>query len=214
MRSRLHSWCFCGNRMSDNRSRSPQARRSPPRRSSRSPPRREGGAPGEKKLFVGGLSWSTTDESLRRAFEQYGTVSEARVVLDRDSGRSRGFAFVNFASEADGQTAIQRMDGQELDGRTIRVTESTGAGRGGGGPRRDGGGRDGGRDGGYGGRRDDRGGREDRGGYGGGGYGGRDGGRDGGYGGGRDASRDSGYDRGYGGARESRGGYGGDAPRY
>lgn len=90
------------------------------------------------KLFVGGLSWDTTDESLKEAFERFGAVSEAKVILDRDTGRSRGFGFVTFDSDADGETANQEMDGATIDGRSVRVNEAQDR-RGGGGDRRGGG---------------------------------------------------------------------------
>ena len=77
-----------------------------------------------KKLFVGGLAWATTDDSLRVAFEAFGAVSEAKVVLDRDTGRSRGFGFVSFDDDDAADTAMQEMDGKELDGRQIRVNEA------------------------------------------------------------------------------------------
>ena len=98
-----------------------------------------------KKLFVGSLSWNTTDEGLRRAFEKFGEVLEAKVIKDRDTDRSRGFGFVSFANPKDAMDAMQGMDGQELDGRTIKVNEAqererTGGGGGGGGPRGGGGG--------------------------------------------------------------------------
>ena len=76
------------------------------------------------KLFVGGLSWDTTDSSLRTAFEQYGEVREARVVLDRDTGRSRGFAFITFENSMDAQQAMESMNLEMLDGRRIRVNEA------------------------------------------------------------------------------------------
>jgi cold-inducible RNA-binding protein len=107
-----------------------------------------------KKLFVGGLSWNTTDETLRAAFEPFGTVTEAKVITERDSGRSRGFGFVTFESADAGQQAIEEMDDAELDGRRVRVNEAQ--------ERRDGGGGGGGG-----------GGRGGRGGRGGGGGGGR-----------------------------------------
>ncbi|ACY15940.1 RNA recognition motif domain-containing protein [Haliangium ochraceum] len=121
------------------------------------------------KIFVGGLSWDTDDSSLRAAFERFGAVTEAKVITDRDTGRSRGFGFVTFAESGQAAAAIEEMDGVELDGRNIRVNEAQERSRGGGG---------GGGGGGY------------RGGGGGGGGGGRDGGRrrggrDGGGGGGR-----------------------------
>ncbi|KAL3327055.1 hypothetical protein AABB24_037641 [Solanum stoloniferum] len=73
------------------------------------------------KLFVGGISWNTNDNSLQEAFSKYGEVVEARIIYDRESGRSRGFGFVTFNSSEDASAAIQALDGQELDGRTIRV---------------------------------------------------------------------------------------------
>ena len=115
------------------------------------------------KLFVGGLSWGTDDTSLRDAFTSFGEVVEARVITDRDTGKSRGFGFVNFANDEDAKKAVTSMDGQELEGRNVRVNfaneRPSGGSRGYGG-------------GGYGG------------GGGGGGYGGGGGG---GYGGGQDA---------------------------
>ena len=94
-----------------------------------------------KKLFVGGLSWDTRDDGLRQAFEPFGDVQEAKVITDRDTGRSRGFGFVTYQEEADAQNAMQEMDGKMLDGRTIRVNEARdqgprGGGGGGGGARR------------------------------------------------------------------------------
>ena len=96
------------------------------------------------KLFVGGLSWDTTDETLRAAFAAFSEVTEARVITDRDTGRSRGFGFVTLTTAEAVQTAIAKLDGTTLDGRTIRVNEaqerSGGEGRsGGGGGRREGG---------------------------------------------------------------------------
>jgi len=102
------------------------------------------------KIFVGGLSWDTDDQSLNAAFSQFGAVTEAKVISDRDTGRSRGFGFVTFAAPADAQTAIAEMDGAELDGRTIRVNQAEDKPRGGGGG--GGGGGRGGRGGGRGGR--------------------------------------------------------------
>ena len=84
------------------------------------------------KLFVGGLSWDTDDNSLREAFLTYGDVTEAKVILDRDSGRSRGFGFVTMADSASAASAAAAMDGQSLDGRTIRVNEAEEKSRGGG----------------------------------------------------------------------------------
>ncbi len=77
-----------------------------------------------KKLFVGNLSWNTRDESLFEAFAQFGEVTDAKVITDRETGRSRGFGFVTFADEQAGQDAMSAMDGQELDGRPIRVNEA------------------------------------------------------------------------------------------
>jgi RNA recognition motif-containing protein len=73
------------------------------------------------RLFVGGLSWNTSDGDLRQAFETYGTVDDAKVITDRESGRSRGFGFVTFADAEDASDAIEKMNGTELDGRTINV---------------------------------------------------------------------------------------------
>jgi RNA recognition motif-containing protein len=77
-----------------------------------------------KKLFIGGLSWDTTDEGLRGAFEKFGEIVEARVIADRDTGRSRGFGFVSFADDAAANRALEEMNGTELDGRNIRVDEA------------------------------------------------------------------------------------------
>ncbi|KAK4790307.1 hypothetical protein SAY86_017611 [Trapa natans] len=74
------------------------------------------------KLFIGGLSFGTDDHSLRDAFSSFGEVVEARVILDRDTGRSRGFGFVNYSSDESASSALQAMDGQELQGRNIRVS--------------------------------------------------------------------------------------------
>ena len=88
-----------------------------------------------KKLFVGGVSWSTTDASLRTAFETHGEVLDASVITDRDTGRSRGFAFVTMADADGAQRAIAELDGALLDGRSVRVNEAEEKSRGGGGPR-------------------------------------------------------------------------------
>ena len=77
-----------------------------------------------KKLFVGGLSWDTTDAGLLKAFASYGEITEAKVITDRDTGRSRGFGFVTFAQNEDATTAISKMDGTNLDGRAIKVNEA------------------------------------------------------------------------------------------
>ncbi|TVR02109.1 MAG: RNA-binding protein [Deltaproteobacteria bacterium] len=80
------------------------------------------------KLFVGGLAWATDSDGLRQAFEAYGEVTEAVVISDRETGRSRGFGFVTFANEADGRTALEAMNGVELDGRTIKCDEANSPG--------------------------------------------------------------------------------------
>jgi len=145
------------------------------------------------RLYVGNLSFQTTEDSLRAAFGGDGRqVTEVKIMLDRDTGRSRGFAFVEMANDQDAQGAIQAMNGYDLDGRPLKVNEAQ--------PRQDGGGR-GGFGGGGGGGRGGYGGGGSRGGYGGGGGGGR-----GGYGGGGGGGR-GGYGGGGGGG--GRGGYGG-----
>jgi len=79
-----------------------------------------------KKLFVGSLAWATTDDSLREFFSQFGEVSEASVVYERDNPRrSRGFGFVTFENDEEADKAIAEADGKELDGRAITVSEST-----------------------------------------------------------------------------------------
>lgn len=100
-----------------------------------------------KKLFVGGLSWDTTDATLHDFFTKVGSVLSAAVIMDRYSGKSKGFGFVEMSSEAEAEKAIQELNGQELDGRKIAVTEArpqqprennySGGGGGGGYPRRD-----------------------------------------------------------------------------
>ncbi len=75
----------------------------------------------ENKLFVGGLAWATNDEGLRKAFEEFGTIEEANVVCERDTGRSRGFGFVTFETEDGAKAAQEAMHGQEIDGRQLRV---------------------------------------------------------------------------------------------
>src|SRR5271157_1443502 len=101
-----------------------------------------------KKLFVGGLSWGTTDEGLHGAFSKFGEIAEAKVITDRETGRSRGFGFVTFVSDESAASAIGEMNGAELDGRTIKVNEAEDkgprAGGGGGGGRGYGGSRGGG----------------------------------------------------------------------
>jgi RNA recognition motif-containing protein len=95
-----------------------------------------------RKLYVGGLSFDTTDAELRTFFEQAGSVESASVVSDRFSGRSKGFGFVEMATAAEARTAIQELNGKILDGRTLTVDEARppqqrgGGGGGGGGGQR------------------------------------------------------------------------------
>jgi cold-inducible RNA-binding protein len=89
------------------------------------------------RLFVGNLSFSTTDEGLRGAFPG---ATSAKVITDRESGRSRGFGFVEFGTDEEAARAIQECDGRDLDGRTIRVNEAEQKSRGGGGGGHGGGG--------------------------------------------------------------------------
>ncbi len=128
-----------------------------------------------KNIFVGSLAWGTTSEGIEQAFAQYGVVTSAKVISDRETGRSKGFAFVEM--ESGGDEAIKALNGSDMDGRQIVVNEArpreersggSGGGYGGGG-----GGRSGGGGGGYG-----------------GGGGGRSGGGGGGYGGGGGGGRD------------------------
>ncbi len=76
------------------------------------------------KLFVGGLPFSTTDDELNAAFAEYGTVSSAKVITDRETGRSRGFGFVEFESDDEGKAAEAGLEGKELGGRTIHVSQA------------------------------------------------------------------------------------------
>ncbi len=76
------------------------------------------------KLFVGGLPFSTTDEDLAEAFAPFGTVVSAKVITDRETGRSRGFGFVEYASDDEGKAAVAGLDNKELGGRTIHVSEA------------------------------------------------------------------------------------------
>jgi RNA recognition motif-containing protein len=137
------------------------------------------------KLYVGNLAYSVRDDSLQQAFSEFGTVTSAKVMMDRDTGRSKGFGFVEMGSDAEAQAAINGMNGQPLEGRAIVVNEAR--------PREE-------RPGGFGG------GGGGRGGYGGGGGGGGYGGGGGGgrspYGGGggnRGGNRGGGYGGGGGG---------------
>jgi len=150
------------------------------------------------KLYVGNLAYSVRDESLQGAFSQFGTVTSAKVMMDRETGRSKGFGFVEMGSDAEAQAAINGMNGQPLEGRPIVVNEARPREERPGGFGGGGGGRSGG--GGYGG---GGGGRSGGGGYGGGGGGG--------YGGGGGSGGRSPYGGGGGGGGRSGGGgsYGG-----
>ncbi len=77
-----------------------------------------------KKLYVGGLSYSTSEDSLKNAFSQAGIVESAVVIMDKMSGRSKGFGFVEMATDEEAQKAIEMWDGKELDGRAIKVNEA------------------------------------------------------------------------------------------
>lgn len=105
------------------------------------------------KLYVGNLSFNTTESELKDLFSQAGTVSEAALVTDRETGNSRGFAFVTMSSDSEAQAAISQFSGKPFDGRNLTVNEARPREEGGGGGRRFGGGggggnRGGGRDGG------------------------------------------------------------------
>lgn len=113
-----------------------------------------------KRLYVGNLKYSTTDDQLRAMFEAHGSVTSAQVIMDRETGRSKGFGFVEMANDGEAQKAIDSLNGQQIEGRALTVNEAR--------PKTEGGG----------------GGRGGRGGYGGGGGGG------GGYGGGGGGGRD------------------------
>ena len=151
------------------------------------------------KLYVGNLPYSFRDEDLQQAFAAHGSVSSAKVMMERDTGRSKGFGFVEMGSDAEAQAAINGMNGQQFGGRGLVVNEArpmeprpprTGGGFGGGGG---GGGYGGGAGGGR---------------SGGGGYGGGAGGGGGGYGGGAGGGRSGGGGGGgYGGGRSGGGGY-------
>jgi RNA recognition motif-containing protein len=113
------------------------------------------------KIFVGGLNWDATDDDLRESFGECGEITEAVIVNDRDTGRSRGFGFVTYSSDEEAKAAVEKFDGQDFMGRKLTVNEARQReDRGGGG----GGGRGGGGRGGGGGGYRDRGDRGDRGG--------------------------------------------------
>jgi hypothetical protein len=164
------------------------------------------------KLYVGNLPYSVRDEDLQQSFGQFGSVTSAKVMMERDTGRSKGFGFVEMGSDAEAQAAINGMNGQPLGGRSVVVNEarpmearpprSGGFGGGGGGGYGGGGGRSGG-GGGYGGGGGSGGGGGGYGGGGGGGGGGSDGGFRSPYGGGGGGGGRSGGGGGGGG----RGGY-------
>jgi RNA recognition motif-containing protein len=110
-----------------------------------------------KNIFVGNLNFNATEEAVRSLFERYGAVNSARIMTDRDTGRSRGFAFVEMENEGEADQAINALNGYQMDGRTLNVNEARpkperGFGAGGGAGRGFGGG-GGGRPGGAGGRR-------------------------------------------------------------
>ncbi len=140
------------------------------------------------KIYVGNMSYDTTEEDLRLACEAFGKVESATIIKDKFSGESKGFGFVEMSSKAEGQAAIDGLNGKELKGRTLNVNEAR--------PRT---GNFGGSTGGYGG---------GKGGYGGGGKGGYGGGKEG-YGGGK-----GGYSGGKGGYGGGKGGYGGGKGGY
>lgn len=121
------------------------------------------------RLYVGNLSFNTTKDTIQAAFGEWGDVTDVHVVMDRDTGRPRGFAFVTMGSPSEATQAISKMNGQMLDGRPLRVNEAEerqprggGGGGGGGGGRGGYGGGGGGGRGGYGGGGGDRGGRRGR----------------------------------------------------
>jgi len=143
-----------------------------------------------KKLYVGNLSYSTTSEDLQQLCSEHGSVVSAQVIMDRESGRSKGFGFVEMGTDEEAQAAISALNGRAVGGRNLRVNESIPQA-----PRSGAGGFGGGGGGGFGGRRSGGGGGSGGGGYGGGGSGG------GGYGGGGGG--------GYGGGGSGGGGYGG-----
>ena len=93
------------------------------------------------KIYVGNLSYSTTEDTLREQFSQHGAVDEVTVVKDRETGRSRGFAFVTMPNSAEATAAMEAVNGTDIDGRTVSVNEARpkrddrGGGRGGRGPR-------------------------------------------------------------------------------
>ena len=99
-----------------------------------------------RRLYVGNLSYGTTDERLREMFEEHGSVTSAQIIMDRDTGRSKGFGFVEMGTDQEAQAAIEALNGQQIDGRALTVNEARPKTEGGGGRGGYGGGR------GYGGR--------------------------------------------------------------
>lgn len=105
-----------------------------------------------KRLYVGNLSYHVSDSELEQVFSEHGTVETAKVIMDRDTGRSKGFGFVEMSSDDEAQAAIDNLDGKDLGGRALKVNEArpmaprTGGGGGGGGGFRGGRGGGGGRD--------------------------------------------------------------------
>ena len=77
-----------------------------------------------RKLFIGGLAWATTEDSLRDYFAQQGTVEDAIIIKDKMTGRSRGFGFVTMSSDDECKSAVEAFDGQEFEGRTLKVNEA------------------------------------------------------------------------------------------
>ena len=96
-----------------------------------------------KKLYVGNLTYGVTDSDLQRMFEAHGTVQSAQVIMDRDTGRSKGFGFVEMGSDQEAQAAITALNGKEVDGRSLTVNEARPKTEGGGGRGGSGGGRGG-----------------------------------------------------------------------
>ncbi|MCP4713319.1 MAG: RNA-binding protein [Planctomycetes bacterium] len=101
-------------------------------------------------IYVGNLSYDTTEDGLRVLFEEFGQVESVSIIKDRETGRARGFGFVQMPDSGEGQKAIDEVNGKDLDGRNLKVNEARERSSGGGG-RGGGGGRDGGGGGGYGG---------------------------------------------------------------
>ena len=101
-----------------------------------------------KNIYVGNLPYHMTDHELRTLFEEFGTLQRASVIIDRETGRSRGFGFVEMENDSEGDTAIEALNGREIEGRALHVNEARPRERGGGG-RRGGGGGGGGRGGGF-----------------------------------------------------------------